>query len=134
MSQENVQLVRAAFEAFLGDNRATRDTSIWDPDIELDCPEVLPDIDGVYKGTEAVLGWWEEWLAAWEVVKFDYQLIDAGDQVVALVDQRMRGRSSGIEIPMGKYAHILTYRNGLLVRWKFYLRQSEALKSVGLAE
>jgi hypothetical protein len=125
-------MVRAAFEAFLGENRITGDTSLWDPDIELDCPETLPDIGGVYKGREAVLGWWGEWLAAWEVVKFDYQLIDAGEQVVALVDQRMRGRSSGIEIGMGKYAHILTFRNGLLIRWKFYLRQSEALEAAGL--
>ena len=30
--------------------------------------------------------------------------VAAGDRVVALIDQRMRGRSTGIEVPFGKYA------------------------------
>ena len=133
MSQENVQLTEEGFEAFRSDN-THNDISRWHPEIELDCPMSLPDIGGVYKGRDAVLKWWNDWLAAWELVQFDYELIDAGEQVVALVDQRMRGRSSGIEIPLGKYAHVLTYRNGLLVRWKFYSRQSDALKAVELEE
>ena len=45
---------------------------------------------------------WREWLAAWETVQFEYQLVDAGDSVVALVDQWMRGRSTGIEMPLGE--------------------------------
>ena len=41
------------------------------------------------------------------------ELVDAGDRVVALIDQRMRGRSTGIELPFGKYAHVYTFRDGL---------------------
>ena len=143
MSRENVELVRGAFEEFLAggsefdtEGMLTKMNSedLWDPDIELDCPEGLPDFAGVFRGTEAVRRWWREWLAAWEFVKFEYELIDAGDRVVALIDQRMRGRSSGIEVPFPKYAHVITVRNGLWVRWKFYLSQSEALEAVGLSE
>jgi ketosteroid isomerase-like protein len=140
MSQENVELVRAVCEGFLAgmskfdtDGMLTRLNSeeVWDPDIELDAPEGLPDIGGVYRGVEAVRRWWREWLAAWETVQFEYELVDAGDRVVALIDQRMRGRSTGIEIPL-TYAHVITLRDGLIVRWKFYLSQSEALKAVAL--
>jgi hypothetical protein len=37
----------------------------------------------VYRGKEAVMRWWREWLTAWETVEFDYELMDAGDRVVA---------------------------------------------------
>lgn len=50
---------------------------------------------------------------------------------MALVDQWMRGRSSGIEVPRGKYARVYTFRHGLIVQWKLYTSQSEALKAVG---
>jgi hypothetical protein len=53
---------------------------------------------------------------------------------VALVDQRMRGRSTGIELPFGKYAAVYTFSDGLVVHYKFYMSQSEALEAVGLSE
>jgi ketosteroid isomerase-like protein len=144
MSQENVELVRAAFEDFLA-GKAEFDTEglltklpserHWDSDIEWEAPEgVLPDMGGVYRGQEAVRGFWREWLAAWELVKFEYELVDAGDRVVALIDQRMHGRSTSIEVPLGKYAQVLTFRDGLIVHWKVYMSQEEALEAVGLSE
>jgi len=90
VSQENLEIVRAAFDDFralAGNSEFDGDVMLtmasredrWDPDIELDCPEGLPDISGIYRGTEAVRQWWREWLAAWEVVQFEYELVDAGD-------------------------------------------------------
>ena len=73
-----------------------------------------PDIGGVYRGREAVRRWWQEWLAAWDVIEFEYELVDSGDSVVMLLDQRMRGRSSGINVPGGKYAQVATFRDGLM--------------------
>ena len=61
---------------------------------------------------------WRDWLGAWETVEFEYELVDAGDRVVALIDQRMRGRSTDIEVPLGKYAQVWTFRDGLVVHWK----------------
>jgi len=46
----------------------------------------------------------------------------------------MRGRSSGIDVPLGKYAHVYTFKDRLIVHWELYTSQSEALKAVGLAE
>jgi len=133
MSRENVDLVRAAFENFLA-GRSDFGPELLDPEVEWDASEGALDISGVYRGPEGVRQFWREWLAAWETVQFDYRLVDAGDRVVALIDQRMRGRSSSIEVPFGEYAHVYTFRDGLIVHWKAYMRQSDALEAVGLRE
>jgi ketosteroid isomerase-like protein len=142
MSRENVELWRASIEGFLAgmsevdrEGTLTRMAELWDPEIEWDASgSAVPDIDGVYRGREAVLRFWREWLAAWETVEFEYELLDAGHRVVMLLDQRMRGRSTGIEVRLGKYAQVATFRAGLIVHWKVYLNQSEALEAVGLTE
>jgi uncharacterized protein len=134
MSQQNVELVREAFEVFLA-GKSEFGVGLSDPEIEWDASEVpAPDIGGVYRGPEGVRQFWREWLAAWETVQFDYELVEAGDRVVALIDQRMRGRSTGIEVPFGKYARIYTFKDGLIVHWKLYMSQSEALLAVGLSQ
>jgi hypothetical protein len=53
---------------------------------------------------------------------------------VALIDQRMRGRSTGIEVPFGKYAQVYTFRGGVVVHRKAYMSQSEALEAAGLSD
>jgi hypothetical protein len=47
---------------------------------------------------------------------------------------RMRGRSTGIEVPFGKFAWVTTFRDGLIVHVKVYMSESEALEAVGLRE
>jgi len=134
MSKENVERLRVAHEAFLA-GKSEFGGELLDPEIEWDASESpVLDNSGVYRGTEGVRQYWREWLAAWETVQFEYELIDVGDRVVALIDQRMRGRSTGIEVPMGKYAQVYTFRDGLIVHWKLYTKQSDALEAVGLSE
>ena len=139
-----MELVRAAVEDFIAGNSEfdaegtlTRiaGEEIYDPEIEWDASEAaVLDIGGVYRGRDAVRRWWGEWLAAWETVEFEYELVDAGDRVVVLLDQRMRGRSTGIEVAFGKYAQIATFRDGRMVQWKLYLSQADALEAAGMAE
>jgi SnoaL-like domain len=144
MSQENVEIVRAAMEDFIaGKSEVDADGTLtrmageeyWHPDIELDVSEaVVAEMRGVFRGKEAVRRWWGEWLAAWETVEVEYELVDAGDRVVVLITQRMRGRSTGIEVSRGKYAQVGRYSDGLLVHWRFYGDQVKALQAVGLSE
>jgi ketosteroid isomerase-like protein len=141
MSPENVDLWRASIEVFLAgtseldrERTLTKMAELWDPEIEWDVSAFEgPDIGGVYRGIEAVRQFWQEWLAAWETLLFEYELVDAGDRVVMLLDQRMRGRSTGIEVSLGRYAQVATFRDGLMVHWKVYMSQSEALETVGLS-
>ena len=134
MSQENVELLRQGFERFLA-GRSDFGVELLDPQVEWDATDSgVPDLEAVYRGVEGVRSFWREWLASWETVSFEYELIDAGDRVLALIDQRMRGRSTGIEVAFGKYAHLYTFRNGLIVHWKSYRSQSDALEAVGLRQ
>src|SRR4051812_17760824 len=144
MSQENLELVRQAFEDFIAGKREfDAEGSLiwlageerWDPNIEFDVSEsVVPDLRGVFHGKDAVRRWWSEWLAAWDTVEFEYELRDAGDRVLALIDQRMRGRSTAIEVPRGKYAQVFTLKDGMVVHWRFYSTQDQALVAMDLSE
>jgi SnoaL-like domain len=137
-----VVLLRASIEAFrAGTSESDREGMLTkiaehsDPDIEMDTSEApVLDVSGVYRGADAVRRFWRDWPAAWEALQFDYELVDAGDRIVMLFDLRMRGRSTGIEVPFGKCAWAYTFRDGLIVHQKLYMSQSEALEAVRLSE
>jgi hypothetical protein len=134
MPQENVELVRKAFESFLA-RKKEWGSGLLDPEVEWDATELsVLDISGVYRGVDEVRQFWREWLAAWETLRFEYELLDAGERVVMLFDMTMRGRYTGIDVPFGNVAWVFTYRNGLLVHQKLYMSQSEALEAVELSE
>jgi len=145
MSQENVERVRSVIEDFIGGKGEfdaegmlikLPDEEVLHPEIEWDASETpVLDISGVYRGIEAVREYWRVWLAAWEVFPYDFEVLDAGDRVVALFGhQRMRGRSTGIEVAVPKYATVMRFRDGLCIHWKLYMSQSEALAAAGLPE
>ena len=142
MSQENVEIIRKSNEDFIANaNESDREAMLsrisayWDREIEWDASELpLPDLAGYVRGEEAMRDWWQAFLRAWETSEFDYELVDAGDEVVALMDQRLRGRSTGIEVALENYALVNTFRSGLIVRVKLHLNQAEALEAAGLSE
>jgi ketosteroid isomerase-like protein len=133
MSRENVELLRRGFDSFLAGSPEWG-AELLHPDVVWDATNsMIFDIDRVFHGPAGVREFWREWLRAWETVQFEYELVDAGDRVVALIDQRMVGRSTGIEVPLGKYAQLYTLRDGLIVHWKLYESQAEALRAAGLS-
>ena len=143
MSRQDVEVWRANVEALLAQlaagstPEATISTlaEIWDPQVELDATDgTVLDINGVYRGADEVRQFWQEWFSAWETLSFEYELVDAGELVVMLVDMQMRGRSTGIEVPFGKFAWVSTFRDGLVVHVKLYRSQSEALEASRLSE
>ena len=141
--EANVELLRAALDALRAD-RSELDweatlagtwVELWHPKIEWDASShPLPDLAGICRGRQATLRWWRRWLDAWEAVQVEYELVEAGDRVVGLFHQRMRGHYTGIDVASGNYAMVFTFRDGLIVQAKFYARRSEALEAAGLAE
>lgn len=132
MPERNVERLREAFEDFLAGRPFG--ANLLDPDVEWDATDLpVLDIGEVFHGIEGVRQFWREWLAAWETVEFEYELVPAGDRVVALIDQWMRGRTTGIEMPIGKYAQVYRFRDGKVVHWKLYMSQAEALEAAGLS-
>jgi ketosteroid isomerase-like protein len=110
----------------------------YDPEIEWSIARVMApaaDLEPVYHGHEGVRAFWRGWFAAWETVSFEYEeFIDAGDRVVTVLSQRMRGRTSGAEVEWNSYAQIWTVRDGKIVRVEFFPTRGEALDAVGLRE
>ena len=61
------------------------------------------------------------------------ELIDAGEQVVAVQRISGRAKASGIETEL-RYAVVYTIRDGKIVRGREYWERAEALEAVGLRE
>ena len=108
---------------------------LWDAEIEWDASESrLPDIGGVYRGKDAVRGFWREWLARGKLSNSSTTWSTPGTVSSCCSNSGCAGRSTGIEVSLGKYAQVATFRDGLIFRWKLYLSQAEALKPAGLRE
>jgi ketosteroid isomerase-like protein len=137
MSEENVELVRAVIDAH---ERRDFDAvfAAYDPAIEWHTvggrAPAWSDFEPVYRGHEGVRNFWRSWFTAWETADFEYEeFIDAGDRVVTILSQRMRGRTSGIELEWNSYAQVWTVRNDKVVRVEFLPSRAEALEAVGLS-
>jgi hypothetical protein len=108
----------------------------YDPEIEWRISEVqteFTDFEPVYRGHAGVRRFWRTWAEAWETPSFEYEeFIDAGDTVVTILSQRMRGRASGIEQEWNSYAQNWTISDGKIVRVQFFMNRQEALVAAGL--
>lgn len=137
MSRENLEIVRAVVDAHNREDFAAV-FAAYDRGIQWDVGQVLAptsDFEPVYYGHEGVRAFWRVWFAAWETAGFEYEeFIDAGDRVIAILSQRMRGRASGIEVEWNSYAQVWTVRGGNIVRVEFFANRREAFEALGLHE
>ena len=133
MSQENVEVVRAVFEAW---ERGGVDAvaEFWDPEIDWRAAEGALDDVGVMRGVDAMRAYMNDWLDNFDDVHFEAEeLIDAGDQVVAMQRVTARAKGSGVETEL-RYAVVNTIRDGKVVRGREYWTRAEALEAVGPSE
>ena len=130
MSQENVEIVRAAFDAyFRGDMESV--FRLVDPEIVVMQPPEMPDAmprHGHAGVMEAIAVWPEQW--------DDYQLeivqiVDAGDNVVVRTHQRGRGKGSGVEVE-DEIWFVLGFRDERIAEWRMFGVEREALEAAGL--
>jgi uncharacterized protein len=127
MSQENVEIVRRAYEAF---NR--RDLpAILDrihPDVELQTTVET------HHGHAGVEDWVERADEVFDsLVMTVEETIDLDDHVVAAVREQAGGKGSGIDIDQ-RFTHVWTVQAGRVVRLQAFTERSAALKAVGLEE
>jgi len=130
MSQENVELIKAALEAWNAhDMDAVRET--LDPDVVVRLPEGWPE-PGPFVGREAVMHQWGRNRETWDVDTLEpVAIIDAGDRVV--VRLLWKALSRGPEAQMELTA-IYTIRNGKTSYQESFWDHGEALEAVGLSE
>ena len=96
MSQENVEILRGATEAFnRGDPEAW--VAVLAPEFEYTASGAVVGIGGTYRGAEGfrrfLASFWDEFDEPNAEIR---DLIEAGDQVLAAVSFRGRGKQSGI--------------------------------------
>ena len=129
MSQENIERVRAGFSAH---NRGDLDflVELYDPECVF---ETL--LLGTHHGNEAIRVIYEEnqkTLSGYDVVPVE--LIDSGDQVVAVAGVEGVGPASQIAMDGDQFAFLFTIKNGRVVREQAYRNKAEALDAAGLSE
>jgi ketosteroid isomerase-like protein len=132
MSQENVEIVRAAIDAF---NR--RDGETFDALLATNA-EIIPvraALEGtVYRGADAATQYCAAVEASWENLSWEVDEIKNGaDWVLALGRIRGRGRGSGATIDT-RGAWLARFHDGLVTHFRTYPDRSDALKAVDLAE
>jgi ketosteroid isomerase-like protein len=131
MSQENVDVVRAAYEAWnAGDMDAWAD--FLAPDVISRPPEGWPE-PGPFVGRVAFVRWCEQLRETWDADALEPigDFIDIGDRVA--VRQIWRGAGSGPEANL-EMTWVGTVRKGKIVFVEFFWDHAEALEAVGLSE
>ena len=133
MSQENVEVVRALFEAW-GRGGLDALAEFWDARIDWRAAEGALDDAGPIHGVDAMRAYVQDWLDDFDVLRVEAEeLIDAGEQVVAVQRISGRAKASGIETEI-RYAVVYTIRHGKIVRGREYWERAQALEAVGLSE
>jgi ketosteroid isomerase-like protein len=130
VSQENVEVVRAYFEAWnAGDNPdILRD--MYDPHVIMRTVPDWPE-PGPYVGREAVMRFFKRLRETWDFDAIEpiSDFIDAADRVV--VTFNWRGAGQGPELNMG-LTSAWTVRKGRIYYLEFFWDHAEALEVLGL--
>jgi ketosteroid isomerase-like protein len=132
VSQENVEIVRRAIDAFTERDldAALRDL---DADAVVDWSRSRGLEAGIYRGHTAIREFWKTFLDVFaEIEVSDVEFIASGDHVVAPNRMRARGRD-GIEVD-AHYVAVVRLRGGRIVEWQLFPDKQQALAAVGLAE
>jgi ketosteroid isomerase-like protein len=132
VSQENVDLVRVTIEAWLrGDT--PRALGAFAETVVVIQPPTQADAR-TYVGHDGVLQAMADWISQWNEWKLDLRsLTDADPDVVAVFDQRGRGKISGAEVAT-EFGCVFTVEDRTIVRWQMFFSEQEARGAAGLDE
>jgi ketosteroid isomerase-like protein len=133
MSQENVDVVRSAYDRFAITNQFVADNVrpdfVWDMSNFRGWPE-----QQIYEGIAGAERFLSEWIAAWDDWRIEIDALhDVDDKVVAIVRQHGRSKAAGMSVDM-HFAQVWTLDGGEQTRMEMYSDANEALKAVGLAD
>jgi len=124
MSEENVEVVRAAIDAY---NRGDRETVLAGaaPGFEFDVSRAAGPLRGVY-GVEELRGFWSELAESWESVRIEpHEFLEVGEHVVVPWTLHAVGRD-GIEV-QSRVTWTWTVREGAIARICMYQDRQDAL-------
>jgi ketosteroid isomerase-like protein len=132
MSQENVEIVRRAVEAYEheGLNGSIR---YYAPEIEWTTTDAAIE-RATYRGHDGVRRFFGNFDDEFDDLRFDVEeLIDAGEQVVLSLRIGGRGKASGAPVEMPGF-YVCSLRDGMIYRIRTYPERAAALEAAGLSE
>ena len=131
MSQENVEIVRAVFDAWnAGDMDRLRDR--YDPNVVMQTVPDWPE-PGPYVGREATMRFFKQLRETWDfdAIAPNTDFIEVADHV--LVRHTWLGLGRGPDANIAT-TMIFTLRRGKVIYQEYFWDHTDALKAVGLEE
>src|SRR5262245_15661495 len=132
MSQENVEVARAWFEAW-GAQDVDAVLELCDPEVEVDWSRSRGLEARIYHGHDGVREFWNTFFEAFDrIIISPQEFIERGEHVVAPNRAHLWGRD-GVEVE-AQSVLVWTLRNGRIVGHRLYQERAEALADLGLSE
>jgi ketosteroid isomerase-like protein len=125
MSQENVEVVRASFDAW---NRNDFDGWIQYFDPEVRWSTLLEE----FRGHAGIRQAWQSFKDLQLKARYD-DIRDLGDSVLALGELTATGRITGLNL-RNEIAQLATFRDGRILSFRDFASHAEALETLGLSE
>jgi ketosteroid isomerase-like protein len=128
---QRVELIRDFYEALANDDVDSA-VELCDPEVEI---YLNPDVVAALppRGRKEVADYLRGWFESWD--KYSprpQEFIDAGDQVVVLVQLRARGKNSRFEIEE-EIADVFTLDDDRIVQLRLYVDRTVARESAGIS-
>jgi ketosteroid isomerase-like protein len=132
MSDENVERVQAAIDAYLRGDEATM-LGLIAPDVVVtQFPDQLDVRD--YHGHDGVAQVMSDWLSAWDGWRIEILTArEVGGLVFVTARQSGRGRGSGAPMD-AEVVFVFTLREAKIVRWQMFRSEQEAFAAMGVAD
>jgi ketosteroid isomerase-like protein len=129
MSQQNVEIVQQWIDSFADDAEGFRAT--LHPEIEW---FPFEDNHSPSYGTEGAMRVRNHWIDSWDEMQADVEeIVEKGENVVASLHVKARGKTSGVEVDVRLHLHFKV-RDGKIVYLFEHVDRAEALEAAGLSE
>ena len=131
MSEENLRVVGAMFDAFSRDDMAAM-LELYDPSVVFTPIPETPDIQS-FHGHEGLLQGLAQTTDIWDDFSVELREMRAfDDHVLASLRWWGRGPSSGIQMDVDICA-LVSFREGKIVRLQLFASEQQALEAAGLS-
>jgi uncharacterized protein len=133
MSEENVEVVWRSYAAY-DSGGLDAVAEFWHPDIEWRAVEGYLDDVGLIRGPDGLRQYLRQWEETFDAARTEIEeLIEAGDQVVAVLRGVGRMKDSDAEIDI-RYAAVISIRDGKIAGGREYATREQALEAAGLSD
>jgi ketosteroid isomerase-like protein len=132
MSEENVEILRAGYQAF---QRGDLETALafMDPEIRITDHDRVLDTPSEYQGPQGVLQMTMEAAETFDEHRYEpEEFTAAGNRVLVSVRRRGRGKGSGIEIDEAQW-HVWDFEDGKAIQFQVFVSREPALEATRMS-